>query len=214
MVDQRPVAGLRKARIMSEMSKTPLAVDPAWAGAVVFTIGHSTRSQEAFIELLKAHDVKTLVDVRTVPRSRRNPQFNSDELAASLPRAGIAYVHLAELGGLRRGLGAASPNTGWRNASFRGYADYMQTAEFRHGLERLCELKNAGAMALMCAEAVPWRCHRSLIADALLVRGVASEDIQGLDRTIPHKLTPFAHLEGRTITYPGPTASTSDRTSE
>jgi uncharacterized protein (DUF488 family) len=214
MVDRRFIVGPGKARIMSETCKTPPAVDPARGGAVVFTIGHSTRSQEAFIDLLKAHGVKTLVDVRTVPRSRRNPQFNSDDLAAALPRAGIAYVHLAELGGLRRGLGAASPNMGWRNASFRGYADYMQTAEFAHGLERLSELKNAGPMALMCAEAVPWRCHRSLIADALLVRGVASEDIQGLDRTMPHKLTPFAHVEGKAITYPGPTASISDRASE
>jgi uncharacterized protein (DUF488 family) len=187
---------------MSETDETELAVDPEWAGAVVFTIGHSIRSQNEFIDLLKAHGVMTLVDVRTIPRSRRNPQFNTDELVVALPRAGIAYIHLAELGGLRHGLGAASPNTGWRNASFRGYADYMQTEEFAHGLERLRELKDAGPMALMCAEAVPWRCHRSLIADALLVRGVAAEDIQGLDRTMPHKLTPFAHVEGWRITYP------------
>jgi uncharacterized protein (DUF488 family) len=149
--------------------------------------------------------VATLVDVRTIPRSRRNPQFNSDALAVALPQSGIAYVHLAELGGLRHGLGAASPNTGWRNASFRGYADYMQTAEFAQGLDRLRALKAAGPMALMCAEAVPWRCHRSLIADALLVRGVVAEDIQGLNKTIPHKLTPFARVEGLRITYPDAT---------
>ena len=175
----------------------------SWEGALVFTVGHSTRPFDELVELLRAHGVETLVDVRTIPRSRRNPQFNKDDLSETLPAAGIRYVHLARLGGRRRGLGAASPNAGWRNESFRGYADYMQTDEFAIGLEELREVAADGPVALMCAEAVPWRCHRSLIADALLVRGVPSEDIQAVDKTIPHKLTPFAVVEGEQITYPG-----------
>ncbi len=176
---------------------------PSWDGAQVYTIGHSTRSQEELIELLTSHGVATLVDVRTIPRSRRNPQFNTDALAVWLPEIGIRYAHLPKLGGRRRGLGDASPNTGWRNESFRGYADYMQTDEFAAGLEELRLLASAGPVALMCAEAVPWRCHRSLIADALLVRGVPSEDIQGPDRTLPNRLTPFACVDGDQVTYPG-----------
>ena len=177
--------------------------EPGWADAVVYTIGHSTRSFEELVGLLRAYDVATLVDVRTVPRSRHNPQFNRDALMVEMPAAGIGYVHLARLGGLRKGTGADSPNTGWRNASFRAYADYMQTDDFRRGLEELRALTANGPIALMCAEAVPWRCHRSLIADALLVRGVPSADIQGPTRTLPHALTPFAHVDGATITYPG-----------
>ncbi len=137
-----------------------------------------------------------------MPRSRHNPQFNQDELSEVLPNAGIAYEHLAALGGLRHGLGVNSPNLGWRNRSFRGYADYMQTPEFVAGLEQLLALAQAGPVAVMCAEAVPWRCHRSLIADALLVRGIETADIQSLTHTLPHKLTPFAHVEGIRITYP------------
>ncbi|HEX5497886.1 MAG TPA: DUF488 domain-containing protein, partial [Thermomicrobiales bacterium] len=140
-------------------------VDEPWANAVVYTIGHSTRTQAELIALLRAHGVATLADVRHMPRSRHNPQFNADELAVALPEAGIAYIHLPRLGGLRRGLGAASPNAGWRNASFRAYADYMQSADFAEGLAELRRLTEAGPVALMCAEAVPWRCHRSLIAD-------------------------------------------------
>jgi uncharacterized protein (DUF488 family) len=168
----------------------------------VYTIGHSTRPQSELIDLLHDFGVRTLVDVRTVPRSRRNPQFNKDELTIALPAAGVKYAHLARLGGLRKGLGAESPNMGWRNESFRGYADYMQTDEFREGLDELFALMADGPVALMCAEAVPWRCHRSLIADALLVRGIPSADIQGPGKTIPHKLTPFAVVEGEQITYP------------
>ena len=175
----------------------------SWEGALVFTVGHSTRPFDELVELLRAHGVETLVDVRTIPRSRRNPQFNKDDLTKTMPAAGIRYVHLASLGGRRRGLGAASPNTGWRNESFRGYADYMQTDDFLRGLEELREVAANGPVALMCAEAVPWRCHRSLIADALLVRDVPSEDIQAVDKTISHKLTPFAVVDGTRITYPG-----------
>jgi uncharacterized protein (DUF488 family) len=118
-----------------------------------------------------------------------------------LPERGIRYVHVPKLGG--RGLGDASPNTGWRNQSFRSYADYMQTDEFTEGIEELRALTSDGPVALMCAEAVPWRCHRSLIADALLVRSVPSEDIQAVDRTLPNRLTPFAQVDGEQITYPG-----------
>jgi uncharacterized protein (DUF488 family) len=167
----------------------------------VLTVGHSTRPIEEFIELLKAHGVQRVVDVRTVPKSRRNPQFGQDLLPASLGSAGIAYTHMPALGGLRRAR-ADSPNTGWRNASFRGYADHMQTAQFAHGVEDVIRLSRTERIALMCAEAVPWRCHRSLIADALLVRGIASADIASPTRRTPHKLTPFARVEGTQVTYP------------
>ena len=174
----------------------------AWAGATVYTIGHSTRPQSELIALLQRYNVATLADVRTIPRSRHNPQFNMDALAAALPESGIGYIHLASLGGLRHGMGTTSPNQGWRNESFRGYADYMQTPAFANGLEELRQLAAAGPIAVMCAEAVPWRCHRSLIADALLVRGVVAKEIQSLSRTSPHKLTPFAHVDGLCLTYP------------
>ena len=167
----------------------------------VFTIGHSTRSIEEFIELLEAHHVSCVVDIRTVPRSRTNPQFNKDSLPLSLQPHGIGYVHMAGLGGLRHSK-AGSPNMGWRNVSFRGYADYMQTTEFLKNLEELIQLANRECVALMCAEAVPWRCHRSLVADALLVRGIPSEDISSRTRTQPHKLTSFAKVQGLEITYP------------
>ena len=173
-----------------------------WEQVTVYTVGHSTRSLDDLVAMLRFYDVRTLVDVRTVPRSRHNPQFNKDVLAVDLPTAGIAYTHLPVLGGLRKALGVASPNTGWRNASFRGYADYMQTPEFAAGIDELRTIAQTGPIAVMCAEAVPWRCHRSLIADALLVRGVPSEDIQARGKTIPHKMTPFAKIDGTTITYP------------
>ena len=168
----------------------------------VLTVGHSTRSIEEFIELLQAHAVKRVVDVRTVPRSRRNPQFGQEVLPGSLAKAGIGYTHLKALGGLRRAR-RDSPNSGWRNASFRGYADHMQTPEFAAALEELVTLASKEQVAVMCAEAVPWRCHRSLIADALLVRGIAAEDIATPTRRTPHKLTPFARVRGTEITYPG-----------
>lgn len=172
------------------------------AGLLILTIGHSTRSIAEFIALLQAHGVTRLVDVRTVPRSRHNPQFNQDQLPASLRAAGIAYEHQPALGGLRR-TSARSPNQGWRNLSFRGYADYMQTREFQDAVEQLVVQARRGEhLVLMCAEAVPWRCHRSLIADALLVRGIQSEDIRSLTQRMPHRLTPFARVRGTTITYP------------
>lgn len=166
----------------------------------VLTIGHSTRSIEEFVALLAAHRVTLLIDVRTVPRSRRNPQFDIGALPDSLAAAGIDYRHLPDLGGFRRTT-PDSPNAGWRNASFRGYADYMQTEEFERNLALLIELAQRERTALMCAEAVPWRCHRSLIADALLVHGVPVCEISGA-RLRPHELTSFARVDGSRITYP------------
>jgi uncharacterized protein (DUF488 family) len=168
---------------------------------VVFTIGHSTHPIEEFISLLKLNEVNFLVDVRTIPRSRRNPQFNIEALPESLADVGIEYKHMASLGGLRR-TRADSPNTGWRNESFRGYADYMQTAEFQKAINALIDLATHHQIAIMCAEAVPWRCHRSLIGDALLVRGIEVLEIISTAKPKPHKLTSFAHVEGETITYP------------
>jgi len=168
---------------------------------VIFTIGHSTRPLDEFIELLNAHGIEQLVDVRTVPRSRHNPQFNRDTLPAALRKAWIFYTHLGELGGLRHPH-KDSPNTGWRNAGFRGYADYMQTPEFKKALGKLLELAVARQVAIMCAEAVPWRCHRSLIADALTVRGVPVAHIASRTHCHPHKLTSFAKVVGRQLIYP------------
>jgi uncharacterized protein (DUF488 family) len=167
----------------------------------VLTIGHSTRPLDEFAGLLKSHSVDRLVDVRKMPRSRHNPQFNDDALAKSLESYGIGYSHFPGLGGLRSKK-TDSSNTGWRNASFRAYADYMQTAEFADNLEKLIAIARHEQVALMCAEAVPWRCHRSLIADALLVRNISVEEILSNTRCEPHKLTPFAHVEGTSITYP------------
>lgn len=167
----------------------------------IFTIGHSTRPIDEFIRLLASNGVERVIDIRTIPKSRHNPQFNGDSLARSLRKAHIDYVHLKELGGLRRAQ-ADSPNTGWRNASFRGYADYMQTEDFEKALARAIELANDKPSALMCAEAVPWRCHRSLVADALLVRGIEVLEIVSASPPKPHKLTPFARVRGTRITYP------------
>lgn len=169
--------------------------------AVVLTIGHSTRTLKEFIGLLRTHGASRVVDVRTVPRSRHNPQFDKASLPGSLKKAGLSYVHLAGLGGLRHPK-RDSPNLGWRNASFRGYADYMQTPEFERSLEELIQLAKHERIVLMCAEAVPWRCHRSLIADALLVRGIRTEDIMSATGRQVHTLTPFAKVQGTAITYP------------
>jgi uncharacterized protein (DUF488 family) len=169
---------------------------------VVLTIGHSTRTLDEFIGLLQAHAVTRVVDVRTVPRSRHNPQFNQDSLPDSLKKAGLDYVHLPGLGGLRHAK-RDSINVGWRNSSFRGYADYMQTPEFERGLEELIQLAEQEQIAIMCAEAVPWRCHRSLIGDALTVRGIRTEDIMSLTRRRVHTLTAFAKVRGTSVTYPG-----------
>jgi uncharacterized protein (DUF488 family) len=168
----------------------------------VFTVGHSTRSIGEFISLLRAHKVGQVVDVRTIPRSRHNPQFNTEALAQSLKEAGIGYLHMANLGGLRHAR-PDSQNTAWRNASFRGYADYMQTLEFNQALEELICVARKQRTAIMCSEAVPWRCHRSLIADALLARDVEVEEIIGPGSSRPHALTPWARVEGSRVTYPG-----------
>ncbi|KXK30004.1 MAG: hypothetical protein UZ01_01788 [Candidatus Brocadia sinica] len=175
--------------------------------SAVLTIGHSTHTLDVFIKLLQAHGVKHVIDVRTVPRSRRNPQFNRETLPNSLKAAGIAYTHKPGLGGLRRPR-PDSPNAGWRNASFRGFADYMQTPEFRENLETLTELASKDRIALMCAEALPWRCHRSLIADALLVREIQVEHIMNEKHRQAHKLTPWAVINGANITYPPASAQT------
>ena len=168
---------------------------------LVMTIGHSTHTLEEFIRLLQAHEATCVVDVRTVPRSGHNPQFNKASLTRSLKKAGLKYVPTPGLGGLRHAK-RDSPNVGWRNASFRGYADYMQTPEFAQSLEELIRLANQDRIVLMCAEAVPWRCHRSLIADALLVRGIGAEHILSATRRQAHTLTPFARVRGNAITYP------------
>jgi uncharacterized protein (DUF488 family) len=168
----------------------------------IFTIGHSTRPISEFLEMLQGHGVRRLVDVRTVPRSGHNPQFNREDLAHALHNRGIHYGHMPTLGGLRHPR-RDSVNTAWRNASFRGYADYMQTREFAQALDLLIELGRHEPTAAMCAEAVPWRCHRSLIADALLVRGINVLEIVSATRTTPLTLHPWAHVEGTAVTYPG-----------
>jgi uncharacterized protein (DUF488 family) len=168
----------------------------------VFTIGHSTRPIREFIDLLTAHGAQRLIDVRKIPQSRHNPQFGREQLSASLEHTGIHYTHMPGLGGLRRPR-KDSTNTGWRNASFRGYADYMQTCEFEESLERCIEVAKEERVVLMCAEAVPWRCHRSLIADALLARGIDVSEIASAKEARPHALTPWARVEGGRVTYPG-----------
>jgi uncharacterized protein (DUF488 family) len=168
----------------------------------VYTIGHSTRPIEELIGLLRDNGVTLLADIRTIPKSRRNPQYWHDALRASLSDAGIGYVALPGLGGRRRA-SKDSINTAWRNASFRGYADHMQTEEFARALDELIHLSRERVTAIMCAEAVPWRCHRSLVADALVVRGIEVLDIISATSMRPHALRDWAHVEGTTITYPG-----------
>ena len=172
----------------------------------VSTIGHSTHPIEEFVRMLQAHGIRQLVDVRTIPRSRRNPQFNRENLPASLEAAGIGYRHMPGLGGLRHAR-KDSVNTGWRNASFRGYADYMQTPEFCENLNELIQVAAEAPTAIMCAEAVPWRCHRSLIADALVVRGVSVLDILSATKAQPHAMTPFVKVDGQKLTYPAEASS-------
>jgi len=169
---------------------------------LISTIGHSTRPIEELIHLIEANGIDQVADIRAIPRSRHNPQFNQETLAASLNQAGIAYRHLPLLGGHRDGR-SDSVNTAWRNTSFRGFADYMQTPEFEQGLEQLMELASKAPTAMMCAEAVPWRCHRSLVADALVARGIAVQHIQSARTVQAHTLTPFAKLDGWRVTYPG-----------
>jgi uncharacterized protein (DUF488 family) len=168
----------------------------------IFTIGHSTHPIEKFLAILAAYDITQLIDVRTIPKSRHNPQFNHDALAISLEECGIGYRHMPGLGGLRHPR-KDSINLGWQNASFRGYADYMQTAEFERNVNELIGLAEDRVTAIMCAEAVPWRCHRNLIGDALAARGIDVEDIFSESEKKPHHMTAFAKIENGRVTYPG-----------
>jgi uncharacterized protein (DUF488 family) len=175
--------------------------------ANIFTIGHSTRTATEFTALLEQVGVDLLVDVRSIPRSRANPQFNADALPKGLADAGIGYRHLAALGGLRHRSKTAgpSPNVLWRVASFRNYADYAESDAFRAGLDELIALARDNRCAIMCAEAVWWRCHRRIIADYLLARGLAVEHVMGPDKTEPATLTPGARVLGERIVYPAAT---------
>ena len=188
------------------MSEHPPPQEARWPQDVIFTLGHSTLPIEAFLALLQAYGIERLVDIRTIPRSRHNPQFNDTALASSLKARHLQYVHLKALGGLRRPR-KDSPNTGWRNGGFRGFADYMQTAEFPDALAALIRTSRENRVAIMCAEAVPWRCHRSLVADALMVRGVPVVEILSESSYRMHELTPFAQVEGVRITYPSDRAT-------
>lgn len=167
----------------------------------IFTIGHSTHTIEEFANLLQQHGITRVVDIRTIPKSRHNPQFNKETLKKSLKHFHIKYIHIKNLGGLRP-TKRDSINTAWHNRSFRGFADYMQTKTFQKGIERLIKYAQKDVIAIMCAEAVPWRCHRSLVGDALLVRGIKVKDIFSHTSVKPHKLTPWAHVRGDVITYP------------
>jgi uncharacterized protein (DUF488 family) len=182
--------------------------DGTVASKILFTIGHSTHTIEEFIALLNAHGIRHLVDVRSIPKSRHVPQFNTDILESSLHFSNVAYTHLKALGG-RRHSRKDSINTGWRNTSFRGYADYMATPEFDEGLAALTQIASATPTAVMCAEAVPWRCHRSLIADTMILSGWEVRDILTAAPANEHKLTPFlVAVDGRPI-YPDPDESRS-----
>src|SRR5688572_29841773 len=174
----------------------------SWRNARVFTVGHSTRTIDEFLAVLRAFDISVLADIRTIPRSRHSPQFGADALRSALSSRRIRYVHVPELGGLRRAR-KDSPNTAWRNASFRGFADYMLTEDFEVGIAKLRSLVAEGHVALMCAEAIPWRCHRSLVADALTARGARVEHIIGSSRRAsPHHVTGFAEIQGTRVRYP------------
>jgi len=183
------------------MSEAPKPEAAHWPEGAIFTVGHSTLPIAQFLRLLQTYGVERLADIRTIPRSRHNPQFNAEALAASTAAAGIDYVGMPALGGLRRPL-KDSRNAGWRNESFRGYADYMQTEAFGKAVDALIEMGRDKRVAIMCAEATPWRCHRSLVADALCVRGVPAVEILSETSWRLHKLTPFARVEGAHITYP------------
>ena len=167
----------------------------------IFTIGHSTRPLDSFVSILKSYGINLVVDIRSIPRSWHNPQFNKETLPAALALHGIEYIHMAGLGGLRKSH-PDSLNLGWHNASFRSYADYMQTNEFKSSLETLVEMSAKNNLVIMCAETLPWRCHRSLVADALLIRGIKVQDIFKEGVSKEHKLTPFAQVRGMEITYP------------
>lgn len=167
----------------------------------IWTVGHSTRTLDELVGILRGHGVGQIADVRRFAGSRRLPQFDAENLAIELPKHGLTYLPCPLLGG-RRKPNPDSRNTGWRNESFRAYADYLQTPPFLEGLDRLIEAAERTPTAMMCAEAVPWRCHRSLIADALVVRGWQVLDIMSASTATPHKLTPFAKVNGTAISYP------------
>ncbi len=189
-------------RACSAAHNSSMAESKSFSGVRVWTVGHSTRSLEELVAMLESFGVRVLADIRTVPRSRKNPQFNTDALPRSLAPHGIDYAHVARLGGLRHAR-KDSLNTGWRNENFRGFADYTLTPEFELGLGELRALVERGPVALMCAEAVPWRCHRSLVADVLTARGAEVEHIMAPGRANRHVLTSFAKVDGERVTYPG-----------
>ena len=168
----------------------------------VFTLGHSTRNEEEFLEILRHFGIELVVDVRTLPGSRRFPHFDQEQLCKTLEAQGIGYFHAKNLGGLRKTVPGSSLNDAWRNKSFRAYADYMQQADFEEGMEMLLEAARTRTLVLMCAEAVPWRCHRSLIADALLARGLHVTEIFSVSNARPHTLTSFAVVDGQRVMYP------------
>ena len=168
---------------------------------VVFSVGHSTRTLDEFISIIKAYGITLIVDIRTVPRSRHNPQFNKETLPDHLKAKNVKYIHMPELGGLRRPR-ADSTNLALENKSFRGYADYMRSKEFSESLLRLVALVRENCLAVMCAEAVPWRCHRNLLSDALTARNIKVKHILTETSITNHELTPFAHLDGYVVTYP------------
>ena len=167
----------------------------------LFTVGHSTRTFDEFVELVRSHNVQTIADVRLIPKSRRYPHFADANLAIELPKCGIGYAPFRSLGGRRKAV-KNSVNTAWRNESFRGYADYMSTEAFRSALDELMKLASQQPTAVMCAEAVPWRCHRSLIGDALLIRGWTVLDIMGIGQCKPHRLPDFARVVEGNLEYP------------
>lgn len=168
---------------------------------MIFTVGHSTRTAAALLELLQAHGVTGVADVRTSPRSRRHPHFSRETLAAFLAPHGIAYIHLPGLGGLRKPT-RDSPNGGWRHEGFRGYADHMGTREFAGALDALLAFARDRRVAVMCAEAKWWQCHRQLVADALLARGLKVCHIMSAREAPRHELTPFARVTGSEVRYP------------
>lgn len=174
----------------------------------IWTIGHSTRPIEEFLALLAEYGIQTVADVRSFPGSRKYPQYGKDALAETLSEHGIGYQWFQILGGRRR-VAANSPNTAWRNASFRGYADYMSTPEFAQGLTELLELAGRSRTALMCAEAVWWRCHRSMVSDALCVRGIKVLHIMDAKHSAVHPMTSPARIEDGQLTYTLPRSDTS-----
>jgi len=193
----------RKSNALSRSLARPKL--PVGEQKQVYSIGHSTRSIDDFIKILNAYEIEEVVDIRTIPRSRHNPQFNKDSLRESLKAAKIRYLHMSNLGGLRHAV-PVSTNQAWRNLSFRGYADYMQTTEFKSAVEKLIELSKRRRIVLMCAESVPWRCHRSLLADALLIRKIQTVYIFSATQNKRHNLTTWAKVRGKKITYPGTAA--------